>query len=189
MERIGYSKRVKFYPEELEGEYIGKLKGMLVYVEGEAGDELINAKLYLNKPTGVRVVRYQPIAELNLSSGSLGYTKNAYHADLSQIDYRFQGHGLMPLLYRFLLRRMGIAIQAGVSQSPGGRSIWAKLSKMPGVLVFATLTTRKTKNIFPIELDKEDEELHHDELEIYDGDQEVYAYATAVRERGKKRVK
>lgn len=181
MERIGLSKRVKFYPEELEGDYIGKYKGMLFYILGEVGDEVISIKAYQNKPTGVRVIKYQPIAEVSLSCGSKAYTKHAYHVDLCQIDYRFQGHGIAPLIYRYLLCKLGIAIQAGISQSAGGRGIWAKLSKMPGVLVFATLTTRKTRNIFPIELEKEDDELYHDEFEIYDGDRPVYAYATAVQ--------
>jgi len=189
MERIGYSKRVKFYPEELEGEYVGRFRKMLVYLVGEVGDEVINIKAYLNRPRGARVVRYQPVIEVSLSTGDAAYTKNAYHVDLCQIDYRFQGHGLAPIFYRYLLRKLGIAIQAGLSQSPGGRNIWANLCKMPGILVFATLTTRKTENIFPIELDKEDDELHHDDIEIYDGDREVYAFATAVNERGKKRVK
>jgi hypothetical protein len=187
MERISFSKRVRFYPEELDGDYVGRFRGMLIYIDGEVGDELINIKAYLNKPIGKRVVRHQLVAEVCMSTGSQGYTKNAYHVDLCQIDNRFQGHGLAPLLYRYLMRKLCISIQAGMTQSPGGRNIWATLAKMNDIVVFSTLTKRKTKKIYPIEIEKEDDELVHDDFEIYDGDREVYTFATAVHySNGKK---
>ena len=172
MERIDMSKRVSLPAERPQGTYVGKLRGMLVYLEGDVGDYIINVTVYHNQK--VSGGKYRTIAQLSLSTD---YADGAYHVDLMRIDYRFQGHGIAPLIYRYVMRKLGIILQAGTSQSAGGRKLWAQLVKMKDITVFAQ--TRRGKAHI-LELDKDDEELHCESLNIYDGHQQVYTFAMAV---------
>lgn len=173
MDRIDMSKRIVIGREVPDGTYIGKLRGMRVYLEGSVGDDIICVRTYLDKvyPGG----KYQPVADLNLSKD---YCDGAYHVDLMRVDHRFQGHGLAPLLYRYVLRKLGIVLQAGKYQSAGGRKLWAQLAKMKDVTVFACY--RRGKEALVIDdLDQDDEELHHESVKLYDG-RTIYTFAVAA---------
>lgn len=62
--------------------------------------------------------------------------KNRLSVNFSQIDTSYQGHGLMPFVYRDILKNTGMILEAGADQTAGGRSIWCSLSKMRDVMVF-----------------------------------------------------
>lgn len=173
MNRIEMKKRIALKAQRPEGTYLGKLKGMLVYLEGEVGDEVVFVQVYEN--LALSGGRRQLIADLNLFNGN---AKGAYHVDLMRVDYRYQGHGLAPLIYRFVMQKLGIILQAGTCQSAGGRKLWAQLAKMKGITVFAQ--HRRGTQAFVLELDKEDEELYHPDLRIYDGSRSVYTFAMAA---------
>lgn len=167
------NKRVTLATHRPQGRYVGRLKGMLVYLEGDVGDDIIFVQVYnAQKLAGGK---HKTIADLNLSND---YCKGAYHVDLMRIDSRYQGHGIAPLLYRYVMKRLGIIIQAGTCQSSGGRKLWAQLAKTPGVEIFAAY--RRGKELVQIEIDDEDEELHHDTMKLYDGGRPVYTFAMAV---------
>jgi hypothetical protein len=53
------------------------------------------------------------------------------------VDSRYKGNNLAIKVYKFLMRKMDITLKAGTSQSAGGRYVWNKLSKTPGVVVYA----------------------------------------------------
>ena len=53
------------------------------------------------------------------------------------VDSRYKGNNLAIKIYKFLMRKMNITLKAGTSQSAGGRYVWNKLSKTPGVVVYA----------------------------------------------------
>ena len=171
MNRIDMNKRVTLSSECVEGTFVGKLRGMLVYLEGDVGDYIINIRVYRDgkSPSG----KYEVIADLCLSTE---YCSNAYHVDLMRVSSRYQGHGIAPLLYRFLLRKLGIILQAGTSQSVGGRKLWAQLAKMKGVTVFAT--TKRSKTALVLDIDKDDEELTDESVKLYDG-RTIYTFAVA----------
>lgn len=172
MNRIDMSKKVKIPNDYLDGTYLGKLRGMLVYLEGEIGDEHLMIRLYRNEELANG--KHNVIAELMLSTE---YCKGAYHVDLMRVSHRYQGHGIAPLLYAFLLRKLGIILQAGTCQSGGGRRLWAELAKMKGITVFAA--TKRSKSALLIDLDKEDEELTHESVKLYDG-RTIYTFAIAA---------
>lgn len=167
------NKRIALKATRPEGKYLGMLKGMRVYLEGEVGDEVIFVQVYQNLDLGGG--KYQLIADLNLYNGK---AKGAYHVDLMRIDYRYQGHGLAPLIYRFVLRKVGITLQAGTLQSAGGRKIWAQLAKTKGVMVYAL--HRRDTEARAFDLDEDDNELHHEAFKVYDGPRSVYTFAVAV---------
>lgn len=172
MNRIDMSKKVKIPNDYLDGTYLGKLRGMLVYLEGEIGDEHLMIRLYRNEELANG--KHNVIAELMLSTE---YCKGAYHVDLMRVSHRYQGHGIAPLLYAFLLRKLGIILQAGTCQSGGGQRLWAELAKMKGITVFAA--TKRSKSALLIDLDKEDEELTHESVKLYDG-RTIYTFAIAA---------
>jgi len=172
MERIDMSKRIALKATRPEGKYLGKLKGMRVYLEGEVGDEVIFVQVYENLERGGG--KYQLIADLNLYN----LAKGAYHVDMMRVDYRYQGHGIAPLIYRFVLRKLGIVLQAGTCQSAGGRKLWAQLAKTNGVMVYALHRRGTEAHVF--DLDEDDDELHHESLKVYDGTRSVYTFAVAV---------
>lgn len=172
MKRIDMGKRVMLRAEEPEGTRIGRLRGMDVYLEGDVGDYVIMLVLYGEKNrSGLRKV----ISKLSLSTE---YCRGAYHVDLMEVDQRYQGHGIAPLLYRYAMRKLGIVLQAGVSQSAGGRKIWAQLAKMKDVTIFAAYA-RGRKQAYVLEAEAEDEELEHESIELYDG-RKVYTFAFAA---------
>lgn len=173
MERIEMSKRVVLPKDYLEGTRIGKLRGMLVYLEGDVGDYVISVRVY--RDGALSSGKYQVIADLSLSTE---YCAGAYHVDLMRVDYRFQGHGIAPLLYRFLLQKLGIVIQAGTSQSAGGRKLWAQLAKTKGIQVFTV--GRRSKQAALLESEEDQDELTHESIKLYDGSRTVYTFAAAV---------
>ena len=172
MNRIDMPKRVSLGNDYLDGTFVGKLRGMLVYLEGDVGDEFLNVRVYRNEELADG--KHNVIADLVLSTE---YCKGAYHVDLMRVSHRYQGHGIAPLLYAFLLRKLGIILQAGTAQSGGGRRLWAELAKMKGVTVFAA--TKRAKSALVIDLDKDDEELTHESVKLYDG-RTIYTFAVAA---------
>ena len=173
MNRIDMNKRIALKASRPEGKYLGKLKGMRVYLEGDVGEEVIFVQVYQDLDLGGG--KHQLIADLNLFNGK---AKGAYHVDLMRVDYRYQGHGLAPLIYRFVLRKLGIVLQAGTCQSAGGRKLWAQLAKTKGVMVYALHRRGTEAHVF--DLDEDDDELHHESLKVYDGQRSVYTFAVAV---------
>ena len=170
MNRIDLSKRVLLRAEIPEGKRIGRLRGMDIYLEGEIGEDYLLVVVYGGKTSSGR---RNVISKLSLSNE---YCDGAYHVDLMEVDCRYQGHGIAPLVYRYLLRKLGIVLQAGVSQSAGGRKLWAQLAKMKDVTVFASY--RRGKAAYVVDLDKDDEELHVDGIKLYDG-RPIYTFAVA----------
>ena len=174
MERIDMSKRVVLARQVPEGTYLGKLRGTLVYMEGSLGDDVVWIQVYMNQRLAGG--KHQMVADLSLSTE---YCSGAYHVDLMRVDYRFQGHGIAPLIYRFILRKLGIVIQAGTAQSLGGRKLWAQLVKMKGITIFASGKRGRVATIID-DIDRDDDELHHEDIKLYDGIREVYTFAVAA---------
>lgn len=178
MDRIDMSKKLTLRPHTPEGRFVGRLRKMLVYIEGDIGEDVVLIVVYRDLDSRLNrksFKKLQPIAELSLSKE---YCDGAYHVDLMRIDYRYQGNGIGPMLYRYILRKFPIMLQAGTMQSLGGRKIWAALAKMPDISVFAAY--RRGKQAFEIDLDDEDEELRHDDIQLYDSQRKVYTFAMAV---------
>jgi len=172
MNRIDMPKRVTLGNDFADGTFVGKLRGMLVYLEGDVGDDFLCVRVYRDEELADG--KHNVIADLMLSTE---YCKGAYHVDMMRVSHRYQGHGIAPLLYRFLLRKLGIILQAGTAQSLGGRKLWAQLGKMKGVKLFAA--TPRGKRAHVLEVDTEDEELYNENIDLYDG-RTIYTFAVAA---------
>lgn len=73
--------------------------------------------------------------------------EKVYTIDMIAFDNKYQGFSIATKLYKMVMKKLGIILEAGQSQSPGGRGLWCALSKVPGVEVFGS-TNRKAKFLY-----------------------------------------
>ena len=113
--------------------------------------------------------RYRIAAKVELSK-----ERGAWHVDLLSVDSRYKGNNLAIKIYKFLMRKMDITLKAGTSQSAGGRYVWNKLSKTPGVVVYAKKSPYSKVFDFPKAGNRE---LVGKMFDLYDIDAEIFAVA------------
>ena len=113
--------------------------------------------------------RYRIAAKVELSK-----ERGAWHVDLLNVDSRYKGNNLAIKIYKFLMRKMDITLKAGTSQSAGGRYVWNKLSKTPGVVVYAKKSPYSKVIDFPKAGNRE---LVSKVFDLYDSDAEIFAVA------------
>ena len=113
--------------------------------------------------------RYRIAARVELSK-----ERGAWHVDLLSVDSRYKGNNLAIKIYKFLMRKMDITLKAGTSQSAGGRYVWNKLSKTPGVVVYAKKSPYSKVFDFPKAGNRE---LVGKVFDLYDSDAEIFAVA------------
>ena len=111
--------------------------------------------------------RYRIAARVELSK-----ERGAWHVDLLSVDSRYKGNNLAIKIYKFLMRKMDITLKAGTSQSAGGRYVWNKLSKTPGVVVYAKKSPYSKVIDFPKAGNRE---LVSKVFDLYDSDAEIFA--------------
>ena len=112
---------------------------------------------------------YRIVATVELSK-----ERGAWHVDMLQVDSRYKGQNLAVKLYRFLMRKMAITMKAGSSQSAGGRYVWNKLAKAPGVVIYAKKSPYSKVFDFPKTGKRE---LVGKVFDLYDSDAEIFAVA------------
>lgn len=170
MQRIEFTKRVKLgrasipFLYEEEYRYIGKCKGMMVFVAQ------CESYMEIEVLDPLNVVRQKPARIMVVT---LTKSRDAWHVDLTQVDDKYKGFGIAPIVYAFLMRKLDIVMEAGKMQSPGGRYIWAAMSKMRGIYMKAV---DSSKNFYDIEA--EDGELWSDEVDVYDGRKSIRVLAS-----------
>jgi len=104
----------------------------------------------------------------------LSKERGAWHVDMLQVDSRYKGKNLAVKLYRFLMRKMAITMKAGSSQSAGGRYVWNKLAKTPGVVIYAKKSPYSKVIDFPKAGKRE---LVGKVFNLYDSNAEIFAVA------------
>ena len=126
-------------------ELAGKAFGYDIYIEKEENtymtvwvyDRNVTKRVRTYDPwdedlDGVMETRYRIAAKVEKSK-----EHGAWHIDMLSVDSRYKGNTLAIKIYKFLMKKMDITLKAGTSQSAGGRYVWNKLSKTPGVVVYA----------------------------------------------------
>ena len=151
-------------------ELVGRAFGYNIYVEqGMISDQIIwvydrnvTKKIYGE-------MRYRIVARVELSK-----ERGAWHVDMLQVDSRYKGQNLAVKLYRFLMRKMSITMKAGSRQSAGGRYVWNKLAKTPGVVIYAKKSPYSKVFDFPKTGKRE---LVSKVFDLYDSNAEIFAVA------------
>jgi len=113
--------------------------------------------------------RYRIAARVELSK-----ERGAWNVYLLSVDSRYKGNNLAIKIYKFLMKKMDITLKAGTSQSAGGRYVWNKLSKTPGVVVYAKKSPYSKVFDFPKAGNRE---LVGKVFDLYDSDAEIFAVA------------
>ena len=103
----------------------------------------------------------------------------AWHVDIVRTDSRYKGRNLAVRVYVLLMKKLGLQMKAGSSQSIGGRKLWNRLNKHRDILVYARPTERSTK-ISLVKSGKQ--QLSSDTISLYGDDDvgsdaEILAYA------------
>ena len=156
-------------------ELVGRAFGYDIYIEKE--ERTYNVVWVYDRNVTKRVrtlygdmeTRYRIAAKVELSR-----ERGAWHVDLLSVDSRYKGNNLAIKIYKFLMRKMDITLKAGTSQSAGGRYVWNKLSKTPGVVVYAKKSPYSKVIDFPKAGNRE---LVSKVFDLYDSDAEIFAVA------------
>ena len=119
---------------------------------------------------GMMETRYRIAAKVELTK-----ERGAWHVDMLSVDSRYKGNNLAIKIYKFLMNKMDITLKAGTSQSAGGRYVWNKLSKTPGVVVYAKKSPYSKVFDFPKAGNRE---LVGKVFDLYDSDAEIFAVAS-----------
>ena len=154
-------------------ELVGRAFGYDIYVEKE--ERTYNVIWVYDRNVTKRIrnwdddmeTRYRIAARVELSK-----ERGAWHVDLLSVDSRYKGNNLAIKIYKFLMRKMDITLKAGTSQSAGGRYVWNKLSKTPGVVVYAKKSPYSKVIDFPKAGKRE---LLGKVFDLYDSDAEIFA--------------
>ena len=118
---------------------------------------------------GYMETRFRIVAKVELSK-----ERGGWHVDLLNVDSRYKGNNLAIKIYKFLMKKLDITLMAGTSQSAGGRYVWNKLSKTPGVVVYAKKSPYSKVIDFPKAGKRE---LIGKVFDLYDSDAEIFAVA------------
>ena len=119
---------------------------------------------------GMMETRYRIAAKVELSK-----ERGAWHVDMLSVDSRYKGNNLAVKIYKFLMRKMDITLKAGTSQSAGGRYVWNKLAKTPGVVVYAKKSPYSKVIDFPKAGKRE---LTGKVFDLYDSNADIFAVAS-----------
>ena len=156
-------------------ELVGRAFGYDIYVEEE--ECTYNVIWVYDRNVTKRIrnwdddmeTRYRIAARVELSK-----ERGAWHVDLLNVDSRYKGNNLAIKIYKFLMKKMDITLKAGTSQSAGGRYVWNKLSKTPGVVVYAKKSPYSKVIDFPKAGKRE---LVGKTFDLYDSNAEIFAVA------------
>jgi hypothetical protein len=156
-------------------ELVGRAFGYDIYVEKE--ERTYNVIWVYDRNVTKRIrnwdddmeTRYRIAARVELSK-----ERGAWHVDLLSVDSRYKGNNLAIKIYKFLMKKMDITLMAGTSQSAGGRYVWNKLSKTPGVVVYAKKSPYSKVIDFPKAGKRE---LVGKTFDLYDSNAEIFAVA------------
>jgi hypothetical protein len=116
--------------------------------------------------------RKKRVLEIQLSK-SEDFT-NSWHINMARLDYRYAGQGIAARAYSYIIKKLDIMLQAGDSQSKGGRKIWFDLARDKRLTV-----SGQTKHGKPaiVSVDKEAREVRLQGKTLYDGARRMYVFA------------
>tara|TARA_R100000353_G_scaffold175617_1_gene146462 strand:+ start:1374 stop:1886 length:513 start_codon:yes stop_codon:yes gene_type:complete len=168
-DRITLSKRVQLGWGSVYEDLVrlGRVRGFDVYSDESHEDDYRDIWIY--DQSRVRKGQYRIVANITLSKrGSF------WHVDMVQVSQWYRGNGIARLAYSFLIRK-GYSLQAGDSQSPGGRFVWNELAKDSRLCLFARKSPRSRVVDFP-RIGKT--ELYTEAFDLYDSKAVLYAVAS-----------
>ncbi len=152
---------------------IGSFSKLQVWVDDSMDEMLWIEVVDTSVVHGRSPQRVKRVLEIQLTKTQF----KAYHIDMTRLDHRYAGRGIAAKAYRYIIKKLGLILQAGCCQSKGGRKVWFDLAQRSDLNVFA-----KTKYGQPstVGIDCEEREVWLPKREIYDGNKEIYVFAAAA---------
>ena len=153
MKRIVYGEgRQKLGSFKPDSQYarIGSYKGLGVWMA--KGYEYMSVRVCCEKRSNLarlfgNKANYDCVMSIHLEKSRARLFKESYEIAMVQIDSKYQGFGLAPKIYRYLMKKIGLTLKAGTQQSYGGRSIWNDLAAYKDVQVVG----KKNKDCYDME--------------------------------------
>ena len=156
-------------------ELVGRAFGYDIYVDETHSHEISILVYDRNVTKRFRGIgnkmetRYRVVSKILLTKERMGCS-----VSMLQVDSRYKGKNLAIKIYRFLMNRMDITLMAGTHQSAGGRYVWNKLAKTPGVVVYAKKSPYSKVIDFPKAGNRE---LVGKVFDLYGSNAEIFAVA------------
>jgi len=143
MERIVYGEgrqRLRKFTPSCNYDRIGSYRGLSVWMAKGFGVTHIEVCSEKDKDLGRLFGRETKsnltrVMSIHLTKSRARLFKDSYEVSMVIIDSKYQGYGLAPKIYRYLMKKVGITLKAGNCQSYGGRSIWNELANYKDVEV------------------------------------------------------
>lgn len=167
MERISVSKtsRLGFvYPD---GNHIGRVNGLDLYVLIQDDTYFVEA---LHSARSCRGMVKRAMSLVIVPDEEF---EAAYTIEMVNVDNEYQGMGIAPKVYRKLLKSLpDLLLRAGTIQSPGGRYIWYTLAKYNDISMYAMTPSGRYHDVVRDDIDRE---LTLEHADIYDNARTEYA--------------
>tara|TARA_R110002167_G_scaffold139484_2_gene327071 strand:+ start:2911 stop:3468 length:558 start_codon:yes stop_codon:yes gene_type:complete len=152
---------------------IGSFSKLQVWVDDSMDESLWIEVVDTSVVHGRSPQRVKRVLEIQLSITEF----KAFHIDMTRLDHRYAGKGIAAKAYRYIIKKLGITLQAGSAQSKGGRKVWFDLAQINDLNVY---TKSKYSKEYVVGIDTEEREVWHPAKEIYDGDKEMYVFAATA---------
>jgi len=169
-EKLGY---FDCRPTYEDWEKIGSFRRLHVYVDRSMDGFM---EIEVVDPTvthGRSPQRLKRVLYINLSRTKF----KAWHVDITKLDKSYAGRGIAAQAYRYIIKKLGITLQAGECQSKGGRKLWYDLAQIMDLQLFAK---SKASRRYEVGIDCENREVWlPNGKEVYDTEKEMYVFATA----------
>jgi len=174
-DKITMDKRIHLGYGQIDEDYVlaGRHLGFDIWIN-EIENDYVEIWVYDRSRTKrQRTAFTSDIVDTYKIAGNFELSKRGkyWHVDFARVDSNFRGKKLARKMYSFLIKK-GYSLQAGDSQSPGGRYVWNELAKDRTITVFAKKSKCSKFVDFPRPGKKE---LKSSLFELFDSKAEIYA--------------
>ena len=152
---------------------LGRHLGFDIYIDDEE-DDCVDVYIYdRKKQKRQRDAWCGRVVDVSKLVANIELSKRGrfWHVDLTKVDSNYRGKKLARKFYSFLIKK-GYNLQAGDSQSPGGRYVWNELAKDRTITIIAKKSKYSKFIDFPTAGKKE---LKSKMFELFDSKAEIYA--------------
>ncbi len=175
-DKITMDKRMHLGYGKIDEDYVlaGRHLGFDIWIDDKIDKDYVEVWVYDRSRTKrTRLDFTNEVVDTFKIAGNFELSKRGmyWHVDFARVDSNFRGKKLARKFYSFLIKK-GYNLQAGDSQSPGGRYVWNELAKDRTITVFAKKSKCSKFVDFPRPGKKE---LKSGLFELFDSKAEIYA--------------
>lgn len=145
----------------LDAELVGRWIGLNVYV---VNDPPFDREYFVCREKSIVV--YVCLLRQTKSKTHL------YSVEMIRVARKYQGFGIVPAFYEYLVLEQGVALKSGWAQSAGGMSIWRALAKRGRVILQGGPSRNRLSPVF---FSDEEDDILCDSGALYGNANRIYA--------------